>query len=332
MEEWIRRKKIVWPDPTTERVVVWETKEALLRAIAEGDVPSANRGRTPLLREDLPDLDFWVGKPVSFERPWFRRHLRDVKSATSLVSSWIRGVTERSDGADEEIAEVVTQRSGTSEDSVKEILGHQAFSFPKPPSLFRELLRFATDSDDIVLDFFAGSGTAAQAVLALNAEDEGRRRFILVSSREATKENLDRNLCRDVCAERVRRVIEGYPGVAGLGGDFAYLTSQRIAFEDLAFDLKPEQVWLALQALHGLPLSPFREDGDLQVASDEDMAVAYCDRFTEGAERALQSAAAEHHFLVVYAYAPRPVRDALDGANNAEVRALPDFLLGRFQG
>ena len=93
------------------------------------------------------------------------------------------------------------------------------FKNPKPSTLIRELVSFATDSESIVLDSFAGSGTTAHAVLAQNKEDGGNRRFILVE-------------CEDyadtVTAERVRRVIKGVPGAkddalkAGLGGTFSY--------------------------------------------------------------------------------------------------------------
>lgn len=77
--------------------------------------------------------------------------------------------------------------------------------YPKPLSLIKGLLSQATQPGDIVLDFFAGSGTTGQAVLELNAEDSGQRRFILCSSTEATAKEPDKNLCRDVCAERLRR-------------------------------------------------------------------------------------------------------------------------------
>ena len=95
------------------------------------------------------------------------------------------------------------------------------FSTPKPTALIRQLLRIATNPDDIVLDSFAGSGTTAQAVLELNKEDGGDRKFILVE-------------CEDyadtVTAERVRRVIAGVPDAKaealreGLGGSFLYCT------------------------------------------------------------------------------------------------------------
>ena len=93
------------------------------------------------------------------------------------------------------------------------------FKNPKPSTLIGDLLSFATDEDSIVLDSFAGSGTTAHAVLALNRQDGGNRRFILVE-------------CEDYAdtttAERIRRVTRGVPGAkddtlkAGLGGTFSY--------------------------------------------------------------------------------------------------------------
>jgi adenine-specific DNA-methyltransferase len=310
MEEWIRQKKIVWPDPTTERVVTWNTREELIEAIRAGDVPRANRGRTPLLTEDLPDLDFWVGKKVSFERPWFKRHLRDVKSSTSIISSWIRGISEASDLADEDVAEVVTQRSGTSEDSVKEILGAQVFDFPKPPSLFREILRYATDTNDIVLDFFAGSGTLGQAVLELNAEDGGNRRFILASSTEAT-DTPSKNLCRDVCAERVRRIIEGYGEVEGIDGDFAYVRTVRVEPSDLIYEVTAERAWHTLSLLHTGTITPYTGSPVSWLASTHDTAVVLCFDTTEEALRQLAEITVSA--LLVYTDAPAAVINALPG-------------------
>ena len=93
------------------------------------------------------------------------------------------------------------------------------FITPKPVQLVQQVCRIATDKDSIVLDSFAGSGTTAQAVLALNQEDGGNRRFVLIE-------------CEDyadtITAERVRRVIKGVPNSkdavleAGYGGTFSY--------------------------------------------------------------------------------------------------------------
>ncbi len=99
---------------------------------------------------------------------------------------------------------------GTEE--IREIFGSGAFSFPKPSSLIRFLLQQATGDDDIVLDSFAGSGTTAHAVLRLNQEDGGSRKFILVQMPHETKEHEKQgfNICEKITAERVGRVIGGY--------------------------------------------------------------------------------------------------------------------------
>lgn len=322
MEEWIRRRKIVWPEPGLERVVIWNTREELLAAIDSGDVPTANRGRTPLLTRDLPDLDFWIGKPMSFNRPWFKRHLSDVKSAFSVVSSWVRGISEKPEAAHDELEEIVTQRSGTSEDSVKEILGAQVFNYPKPPSLFRELLRFATDRDDIVLDFFAGSGTTAHAVLQLNAEDGGNRRFILVSSTEATDEEPTRNLCRDVCAERVRRVINGYGKVAGLGGEFAYLRAIRLTQGDLPWELTPELAWRTLCLRHGGGIAEMPVEPVAEIPGDGEAQIFFCP--STGEETLALLAERLSGPAIIYSDRPGAIRDAFPSQRALEIRDIKD--------
>lgn len=135
---------------------------------------------------------------------------------------------------------------------MNEILGFNAFPFPKPSSLLHNLLRQSTRPNDIVLDFFAGSGTTGQAVLALNTEDDGNRRFILCSSTEATTKEPNKNICRDVCAQRLRRVMAGYGDKPGLGDAFAYLQLDRIEPPDVAFDATTEnaRALLSLRTTH----------------------------------------------------------------------------------
>jgi adenine-specific DNA-methyltransferase len=78
---------------------------------------------------------------------------------------------------------------------------------PKPPDLIALITRFAADSDDIILDFFAGTGTTGQAVLELNKEDGGNRRFILVQLPEPTGRD-DLRTVSEITKERVRRFIQ----------------------------------------------------------------------------------------------------------------------------
>ena len=91
------------------------------------------------------------------------------------------------------------------------------FSTPKPSKLVEVLIELATNKSSIILDSFAGSGTTAHAVLNLNKQDGGNRKFILVEMEDYAE---------TITAERVRRVIDGYGegknAVEGTGGSFAY--------------------------------------------------------------------------------------------------------------
>ena len=95
---------------------------------------------------------------------------------------------------------IATTKQGSS--LLKELVGDNAFSFPKPIQLIHFLLSLR-DSDSIVLDFFAGSGTTLHAVMQLNAEDGGKRQCILCTNNE-------NGICENVTYERNKRVIEGY--------------------------------------------------------------------------------------------------------------------------
>lgn len=81
------------------------------------------------------------------------------------------------------------------------------FDFPKPVGLIKYLIKLATNNSDIhnetILDFFAGSGTTGQAVIELNQEDGGNRKFILCTNNE-------NNICEEVTYERLKKVINGY--------------------------------------------------------------------------------------------------------------------------
>lgn len=80
--------------------------------------------------------------------------------------------------------------------------GRSPFETPKPSSLIERIVQIATDEDSIVLDAFAGSGSAAHAVLSQNKKDKGNRKFVLVELMDYAE---------DITAERVRRVMSGYP-------------------------------------------------------------------------------------------------------------------------
>lgn len=93
------------------------------------------------------------------------------------------------------------------------------FENSKPVELIKLLIYHSTNSDSIILDSFAGSGTTAQAVMDLNAEDGGKRKFILIQMKEDTRDEPNKNICRDITRERVKRAIDKYNYKSG----FKYL-------------------------------------------------------------------------------------------------------------
>lgn len=102
---------------------------------------------------------------------------------------------------------------GMSQDGTKEItslLGSKVFSFPKPSALIKYLISTSTEKNDFILDFFSGSATTAHAVMQLNAEDGGHRKFIMVQLPEQTDIKSEaykagyKTIC-EIGEERIRR-------------------------------------------------------------------------------------------------------------------------------
>ena len=132
----------------------------------------------------------------------FKNHIKEDsgKTATNL---WFYDDVGHTDEAKKELKAIFDGRS--------------PFNTPKPSRLLGRILQIAADPDSIILDSFAGSGTTAHAVLNMNKQDGGHRRFILVETEDYAE---------NITAERVRRVITGYgegkKAVEGTGGGFSF--------------------------------------------------------------------------------------------------------------
>lgn len=132
----------------------------------------------------------WFGKTGS-NVPRIKTYLSEVQQGSVCKTIWFR-------------SEVGDTQEGTRD--LKQVFeGKGVFTSPKPLKLLQRVLELATTQESIILDFFAGSGTTGHAVMKLNAEDGGNRRFILCTNNE-------NNICREVTYERIKRVIdkEGY--------------------------------------------------------------------------------------------------------------------------
>ncbi len=168
--------------------------------------------------------------------PNIKRFLSEVKDGVVPQTIWPWQVVGSTRNAKTELLNVLA--SGTE---------HEIFVTPKPTGLVERVLAIGTQSDALVLDSFAGSGTTAHAVLKANARDGGRRRFILVEGEDYA----DR-----LTAERVRRAIKGY---AWVGTQRETLLEEKITFTQF----KKADAWLekieAIRREHGLAETP----GDL---------------------------------------------------------------------
>lgn len=89
----------------------------------------------------------------------------------------------------------------------------KVFDYPKPVSLIKYILQFTNNKNALVLDSFAGTATTAHAVLDLNKQDGGKRKFILVELMDYAE---------TVTSERIKRVINGYADNPGIPGDFSF--------------------------------------------------------------------------------------------------------------
>lgn len=151
------------------------------------------------------------------KKPMLKRYKNALKSKINPISTWIRELKDKE--VDKGVISLKTGLNSEGTKNLQEIFDGKAFNYPKPVSLVREVIKHSTDDNDIILDSFAGSGTTAHAVLDLNKQDGGNRKFILVEMED---------YANDITAERVRRVIKGVPMAKdeklkqGLGGSFSF--------------------------------------------------------------------------------------------------------------
>ncbi|MDO8886162.1 site-specific DNA-methyltransferase [Candidatus Oleimmundimicrobium sp.] len=144
---------------------------------------------------------------VKDKRIWFGRDGNNVPAIKRFLSEVKQGITPLTIWLHEEV--------GHNQEATQELkgLGIVEFDSPKPVRLMKQIVEISScDSNDIILDFFSGSGTTAQAVLALNKED-GNRKFILVQLPEQCDENSEAykagyKTIAEIGKERIRRVIK----------------------------------------------------------------------------------------------------------------------------
>lgn len=138
-----------------------------------GNVYHANPNRvwafSPESMKRLLDEKKILFDPAGKRKPYLKKFWMELKSDSKPVSSWL----------DQKLFKIKYNTEGTKHVN-KLFNGNKIFDYPKPTSLLKILINQVTDSTDIILDFFAGSGTTGDAVMQLNTEDGENRKYILV--------------------------------------------------------------------------------------------------------------------------------------------------------
>ena len=137
---------------------------------------------------------YW-GENFSYNKPRLKRFLSEIQDGIVPSTWWTFEDVGHNDEAQKETGK---------------LLGKKIFSTPKPIRLLQQLFSIACNSDGLILDFFSGSGTTAHAVMQLNAEDGGSRRFICVQLPEETDEKSEARKAgfaniAEIAKERIRR-------------------------------------------------------------------------------------------------------------------------------
>lgn len=177
------RANLVYPIPAPDGSEIWPKRQWLW---------SKDRAYEALVKGEL---EIYQGNDGSWQVAT-KQYLRDADGTERLGKMF-------------SIIENIYTQHGTNE--MISLMGNaKIFPFPKPSSFVKQLLPLASDKDSIVLDFFSGSATTAHAVMQLNAEDGGHRKFIMVQlpepcdeAREAYKAGY-KNIC-EIGKERIRR-------------------------------------------------------------------------------------------------------------------------------
>jgi site-specific DNA-methyltransferase (adenine-specific)/adenine-specific DNA-methyltransferase len=145
-------------------------------------------------REKFLEMDgdkrIWWGKDGD-SIPQIKRFLNEVKQGVVPQTLWTYQEVGHTQEAKKELIAICDFADSPS-----------VFVTPKPTRLLRRILEIATDKDSLVLDSFAGTGTTGHAVLSMNKQDGGSRRFILVEMEE--------EICRSITAQRLTRAVNGY--------------------------------------------------------------------------------------------------------------------------
>lgn len=159
-------------------------------------------------KEYIEDNRIWFGKDGN-NVPRIKRFLTEVKQSVTPMTIWKYSEVGHSQDAKQNLKKLFD--------------GKSFFDYPKSVELIKRCIQLYSNESSIIIDFFSGSATTAHAVMQLNAEDGGKRKFIMVQLPEKTDEKSEafkagyKNIC-EIGKERIRRAGEKIKEEAGLNG------------------------------------------------------------------------------------------------------------------
>jgi len=217
-----KEQEELYKNPDNDPRGVWASGPIQVKTPNDKDIYEIT---TPSGRKVLPPK----GASWRFSRKKLDELIKDNRidfgESGNNVPRYKRFLTEVQDGVIDKTIwfaeDVGDNQEGKTE--FKEILPNQTFATPKPTRLIKKIIKMVCNNNDIILDSFAGSGTTGESVLQLNKEDGGNRKFILVE--------LEPEICKNIAAQRVKKVIKGYEDVPGTGGGFQYAVLDKKLFD-----------------------------------------------------------------------------------------------------
>lgn len=210
----------IYYSPTTGQVSVSEKLDVEILPIDMKGVKRIWRRGKDVIEKMFTNKELWVKETSNGFQVYFK------------FRGGLKGETPKSIWYD---AQFSASEHGTQ--ILYKILGErEKFQYPKSPFAVRQSILSGTDNKDaVILDFFAGSGTTGHAVLELNKEDGGKRKFILCTNNE-------NGIAEEVCYPRVRSVIEGYSDIEGIPANLKYFKTAFVPRNKVSDDTRTELV------------------------------------------------------------------------------------------
>jgi adenine-specific DNA-methyltransferase len=337
MEQLIADGKVLFPE--NDEPITYSSIKEIIASIKNGTAPKNLRATLfETIDKNEQFLKFWVNKKIGFGTPGYKRHLSEIKRLEKPLSTWIVPISDKFE-LDED---VTCLQSGMTQEGtrlIQQMLNSKAFNYPKPLSLIMNLVKQSTGPDDLILDFFAGSGTTGHAVLQINAEEQTERKFIIVSTTEATAAEPEKNICRDVTQPRLKAAINGYSyktknglkNAEGTGGNMAYMRVRRMEAGHVHSKIQHDQIWYALIQMHGKAVAPYDKKAPVQYADTDSGRIIYVTSLTKDVSASIKKLISDVNDITVYSWQSGIIDQRLK-KHNVKFEKIPEFLVEKFGG